>query len=132
VALSINRKTPGAALTGAATVTYEVAFSDVVNGVDATDFSVIKTGTATGTVGAVNGSGGTYTVDVTGITGAGTLRLDLNSTGTGIKDGCNNDIQGGYTGQTYDIETTAPTVTSITRGGPERPKIDILPFLLIM
>ena len=43
------------------------------------------------------------------------MRLDLNGTGTGIRDGCNNDIESGYTsGQTYTIDDTPPTITSIT------------------
>jgi len=36
--------------------------------------------------------------NVLGVTGDGTLRLDLNSSGTGITDAAGNGISGGYTG----------------------------------
>lgn len=58
---TINRKSPAKELSRAAPVTYEVTFSDNVTGVDASDFTLTKTGTLTGgTVGAVSGSGSTY------------------------------------------------------------------------
>jgi hypothetical protein len=60
----------------------------------------------------VNGS--TYTVTVNGITGDGTLRLDLNGSGTGIADTPGNAITAGYTsGQIYSFDHTAPAVSSV-------------------
>ena len=53
------------------------------------------------------------------VTGQGTLRLDLNASGTGIKDAAGNAISGGFTGgQTYTVDLVAPTVISIIRQNP--------------
>ena len=73
-ALSINA--PGSAVTSSASFT--VTFNQPVTGVDAADFNLIATGTvANGTISSVSGSGATYTVNVTGITGSGSLGLNL-------------------------------------------------------
>ena len=72
--LSINA--PGSAVTNSAAFT--VTFNQSVTGVDAADFNLVATGTvANGTISSVTGSGATYTVNVTGITGSGTLGLNL-------------------------------------------------------
>ena len=63
---------------------FTVAFSGPVTGVDASDFSLTTTGTAAGTVASVTGSGSVYTVTVDSVTGDGTLRLDLDGSGTAI------------------------------------------------
>ncbi len=93
---------------------FTVTFSEAVTGVDASDFSLHDTGTVAGTIAsvvAVNPS--TYTVTVNGVTGDGTMRLDLNSSGTGIADLATNPIAAGFTaGQTYTIDHTAPTTTT--------------------
>ena len=107
---SINRV--GSATTNATSVDYTVTFSETVTGVNAGDFTLISAG-ASGSIAAVSGSGSTYTVTVSGITGDGTLRLDLNNVGTGIADVAGNAITGGYTsGQTYTIDNTAPAAPS--------------------
>jgi len=126
--ISSNRQSPTTATTSATSVTYRVTFSEKVTGVDTTDFAVTTvTGAVTGSV-ASNGvspvgtAGDTYDVTVSSITGEGTLRLDLNPTGTGIKDAAGNAISGGYTGgQTYTIQAadlTAPMVVSSNRQSP--------------
>ena len=57
---------------------FTVTFNQSVTGVDAADFNLIATGTvANGTISSVTGSEAIYTVNVTGITGAGTLGLNL-------------------------------------------------------
>ena len=57
---------------------FTVTFNQPVIGVDATDFNLISTGSvANGTITSVFGSGDTYTVNVNGITGTGTLGLNL-------------------------------------------------------
>jgi hypothetical protein len=103
-----------AAVSGSAvSTTYTVNFSESVTGVDSSDFVLTATGTASGTVSAVTGSGGTYTVTVNGLTGDGTLRLDLKTSGTGIQSGASVAINGGYTsGQTYLLDHTAPAAPS--------------------
>lgn len=117
---SINRQTPSNATTNATSVVYRVTFSESVSNVDITDFNIITTLTATGTISAVSASSGT-TIDVTvnAINGNGTIRLDLKANGTGIVDGVNNAISGGFTtGQTYTIDVIAPSVSSINRQTP--------------
>ena len=73
-ALSIT--TGSGAVTTSASFT--VTFNQPVIGVDTADFNLIPTGSvAGGTISSVTGSGDTYTVNVTGITGNGTLGLSL-------------------------------------------------------
>ncbi|HEU5081551.1 MAG TPA: MBG domain-containing protein [Opitutaceae bacterium] len=112
---SIVRSGGASATVNASTnsVSYTVTFSESVSGVDATDFSLTATGTASANIASVSGSGTTYTVTADSISGDGTLRLDLNGSGTGIKSGNNVDIATGYTsGQTYTLDHTAPFAPS--------------------
>ncbi|MBI3382830.1 MAG: DUF4347 domain-containing protein [Aquabacterium sp.] len=109
-------RTGGAAATVAASgtsVSYTVTFDQAVTGVDTSDFSLTATGTASGSVASVTGSGTTYTVTVNTLSGDGTLRLDLNSSGTGIQNGGSVAILSGYTsGSTYTLDHTAPNAPS--------------------
>jgi hypothetical protein len=122
--ISINRQSPVNSSTNAASVTFRAIFSKKVNGVDRTDFSLIPvsgnvTGTLSSNVTPVGTDGTTYDVTVNSITGNGTLRLDLNSSGTGITDVTGTAITGGFVGgQTYTIDQTAPVVASINRQSP--------------
>ncbi len=76
--LSINRTTPAAAVTNAGSVTYTITFSEVVTAVNAADFQLALGGTVAATVTQVTPvSGAVYTVTVSGITGNGTLVLNL-------------------------------------------------------
>ncbi|RXN90332.1 hypothetical protein C7R54_12510 [Achromobacter aloeverae] len=93
-------------------LSYTVTFSEAVAGVDASDFALSTTGTAAGRIVSVSGSGTTYTIFVDSLSGDGTLRLDLNGSGTGIRNGGGVDIAAGYSGgQTYTLDHTAPSVT---------------------
>ncbi len=87
---------------------FTVNFSESVTGVDASDFTVATRGTAdTGfTVTPVSGS--VYTVTVDGVSGTGTLGLNLNASGTGINDLAGNAISGGFTGGNYAIDPALP------------------------
>jgi hypothetical protein len=101
-------------------VSYTVTFSQSVNGVDAGDFTLTTTDSAAGTIDSITGSGDTYTVTVTGISGDGTLRLDVNNSGTGIENGSAIGIIGGYAaGQTFTLDHTAalaPSTPAMTAG----------------
>ena len=104
---------PSTLSTSAASASYAVTFDSAVTGVDAGDFTLTSTGTATGTISGISGSGTTYTVDVTGLAGDGTLRLDLKGSGTGIQNGASVAIAGGYTaGQTFTLDHTSPSAPS--------------------
>ncbi|NCI49459.1 T9SS type A sorting domain-containing protein [Sediminibacterium roseum] len=99
---SINRVT--ASRTNATSLSYTVTFAHSVTGVDASDFTLVKTGTADGTVGTPTGSGTTWTVPVTGISGDGNLRLDFTSP-SGITPAAGASFT---SGQTYSLDHTAP------------------------
>ncbi|HZP65841.1 MAG TPA: DUF4347 domain-containing protein [Rudaea sp.] len=104
----------GTSPTNASSLDFTVTFSESVTGVDPTDFTLTATGSAAGLVSSVSGGGAVYTVTVTNVSGDGTLRLDLNPSGTGISDLATNPIQGGFTaGQTYTVDHTPPSVVSI-------------------
>lgn len=112
---SIVRAAGASALVpGSATqIEYTVTFSEAVTGVDANDFALTSYGTAFGTIASVSGSGATYTITVSGISGDGSLRLDLKSSGTGIQ-GTSSNIAGGYTnGQTFTLDHTAPVTPTV-------------------
>ncbi len=118
--LSINRLTPSGASTNAASVVFRMTTSESVSGVDVGDFTLTASGTAAGTVASISAVSPTiYDVTVNGTTGAGTLRLDLNDSGTGIVDGFGNTVAAGFTGgETYSLDRVAPTVMSINRLTP--------------
>src|SRR5690606_15945650 len=75
----------------ATSISYSVNFNKSVTGVSTEDFQLTTTGTVTGNVNAVSGSGSSYTVTVNYILGIGTIRLDL-------KGGTNIANTNGYTG----------------------------------
>ena len=101
--------------TGASSVSYTVTFSESVSGVDASDFSLIFTGSASGSIASVTTlNGQTYVVVVNGITGNGTLGLNLRNGGTGIADNAGNTLGGGLTGPAYAIDRTLPAVSSVS------------------
>ncbi len=108
--------TAGANPNNAASETFTVTFSEAVTGVRAGDFAPVNSGTVTETVLTVTPvSGSVYTVTAAGVTGDGTLGLDLDSSGTSIADLATNAINGGFTaGQTYTVDHTAPTLAAMT------------------
>jgi hypothetical protein len=82
---TINSLTPNVTSTSGTTVTYTETLSAAITGLATSNFTLTTTaGSATGTVGTPTTSNGglTWTIPVTGITGLGTIRLDVvNSTG---------------------------------------------------
>src|SRR5205823_14979507 len=96
-----------------------------VTGVDAGDFVLTTSGLSGATITSVAGSGTTYTVTVGSYSGNGTLRLDV-ADNDSIIDGSNNPLGGPgvgtgnfTTGQSYTIDSTPPTVSSIVRAGSD-------------
>ncbi|HDS1679051.1 TPA: DUF4347 domain-containing protein [Pseudomonas putida] len=95
-------------------VRFTVTFSEEVSGVDASDFNLVFGGSAAGSISSVTAlDGHTYTVVVGGLSGLGSLRLDLANSGTGILDAAGNAIAGGLTGASYSIDRIAPSVVSV-------------------
>ncbi|WP_150119187.1 Ig-like domain-containing protein [Massilia sp. NR 4-1] len=94
---------------GGSSISYVVTFSENVSGVDAGDFVLTADGNATGTIAGVSGSGSTYIVTVTGMSGEGSLRLDLKDSGTGIQNAGNVALASGFTsGQSYTLNNVVP------------------------
>ncbi|WP_164891087.1 T9SS type A sorting domain-containing protein [Botryobacter ruber] len=126
VVQSIKRQSPATETTSATSVVFRVTFSELVFGVDASDFTVVTSSGLTaqltsGAVAAAGKEGREYDVTVSSVLGDGTLRLDLKASGTGIVDEADNAISGGYSiGDTYIIrqDVTPPVVQSIKRQSP--------------
>jgi LPXTG-site transpeptidase (sortase) family protein len=123
VVSSINRADGNP--TNAASVNFTVTFSESVNGVSTSNFSVNTSGGVAGaSITGISGSGATRTVTVNTGTGDGTIRLDL-SNNTGITDTIGNAlVTNTFTGQSYTIIKSGPTVTigtpslTATNAGP--------------
>jgi hypothetical protein len=116
--LSINRVT--ATPTNLASVQFLVTFSESVTGGANSNFSLTTQGVNGASITSVTGSGNTRTVTVNTGTNSGgnthTIRLNM-ANGTGITDLAGNTLSGTFpiNGQTYTIDKTAPTVSSINR-----------------
>ena len=110
-ALSLTRKTANPILTASAG--FKAIFSEDVTGVDLTDFEVILTGAATGslsTISQVNAR--TYDITVNGISGEGTIGLNLKNDQS-ILDAANNPLVGIFTGEVY-VTNLSPTDITIS------------------
>ncbi len=108
---NIVRQSPTAAVVNATTVTFRVNFSEPVKGITATAFVLTTSGATTAAIASVSSVSGTN-VDVTvnGISGNGTLRLDLKNATSGITDAAGNATTGGFTtGETYTINLSVFT-----------------------
>ncbi|RLS53984.1 MAG: hypothetical protein DWH95_13450, partial [Planctomycetota bacterium] len=88
--LSILRSAGTSASTSAA---YTVSFSESVTGVDSSDFNSTASGGVTSTSISVSGSGSTYTVTISGITGTGSISLNLIDNDT-IKNSASQSLGG--------------------------------------
>ena len=101
---SIARMQPGP-VTTADTLKWRVTFTQAVTGVDPADFALTQVdGSATAVTLTVTAGANAaeYLVSATGVTGVGTLRLDVKSSGTGIVNGDSHALAGGFTfGQSY-------------------------------
>ncbi|WP_054658613.1 fibronectin type III domain-containing protein [Stenotrophomonas pictorum] len=102
------------------TVNFTASFSEGVTGVSTDDFTLVGTGSATGSIASASGSGSSYTVTVNGITGNGTLKLNLNAS-TNISDTAGNSGLAAFTaGTTHTVAIAtapgAPTIGTATAG----------------
>ena len=105
----------------ATSVTFTVAFNEAVSNVSTDDFTLVTTGSATGTISAVSASSGTsIDVTVSGIAGDGTLEVNLNGS-TNIVDAAGNSGPAAFTsGSTHTVAIPtapgAPTIGTATAG----------------
>ncbi|MBV1922740.1 MAG: T9SS type A sorting domain-containing protein [Flavobacteriaceae bacterium] len=106
-------------------VDFTVIFNENANNVSLDDFTLVTEGTATGTMASISGSANTYIIDVDGISGEGSIRIDLNA-GTDIEDDAANSPPDPFTdGEVHivspcDVETfesSAVFDNTFTRGG---------------
>uniref|UniRef100_UPI0040473EFD T9SS type B sorting domain-containing protein n=2 Tax=Roseivirga sp. TaxID=1964215 RepID=UPI0040473EFD len=115
--VSISRAGSNPVLTASAG--YVVTFSENVTGVEITDFEIVLTGSAIGTIGAVNPTDAkTYEVTVTGISGQGSIGLNLKDDDS-ILDNAGNALagtglgNGNFVGQVY-VTNFLPTDLSLS------------------
>ncbi|MBI2948549.1 MAG: hypothetical protein HYY23_12980, partial [Verrucomicrobia bacterium] len=105
---------PSSTLTASASVTYTVDYADAnfnTSTLTAANVTLNKTGTASGTA-SVTGSGGSFTVTISGITGDGTLGISLPA-GTATDLAANSAPA--VTSATFTVDNNPP---SVTIGGP--------------
>jgi len=109
--VSLTRQT--ASPTNLTTPVWQIVFSQAIDGLSAGNFNIVQTGLGgTQVLSAVATSGPpstTWNLSVATVTGSGPIRLDL------VNDtGLTHDITNlPFTGETTDIDQTAPTLTSI-------------------
>ena len=95
----------------ATTVDYPVTFAAAFATPPSTgDFTL--TGAASGTINTITGSGTTFDVNVTNVSGNGTLELDM----TGGRDASPTISNVPFTGGAYTIDNTAPTLAYLFYG----------------
>lgn len=106
--------------TTAASVDFTVTFGEDVIGVDLGDFTLSTTGVTGAGITSLSGSGASYTVAVDTGSGDGRIRLDLLDNDS-IADTAGNLLggtgsgNGDFAGEAYQIDRTAPSVSSIVR-----------------
>ena len=110
---SIARSDPAVEVTNRTSLVFQIAFSEDVTDVDASDFVLSPDSTGTGSVTGLAGSGSAYSATVA-VTADGTFNLDIaaghgiiDSSGTGLAD------TAPLTDHTYTVNRTAPTFTPI-------------------
>lgn len=108
----------GPAAPGDTTLNFTLSFDEAVSGVDVSDFSLIATGNASGTVlSVVQIDAQTYRISVGNITGLGSLSLGLNAQGSGIGDQAGNALAVSLAGAAQNVGV--PSVRNQDAGDPE-------------
>lgn len=121
IAPTVSSITPaGGAVSSDTAVDFIVDFSEPVHNVSIDDFSRVVTGSAMGSISTVSASSGDpLTVTVAGISGSGTLKLNLNGS-TNIVDDAGNSIAAYSSGTTHTVNIItapdAPTIGSVVAG----------------
>lgn len=111
----------GSPAASATSMAFTVNFNELVGNISTDDFTLVSTGTAAGNIASVSAaSGSSVDVTVSGISGNGTLRLNLNA-GTNIQDVAGNISPAAYSsGATHTVfiptAPSAPTIGTATAG----------------
>ena len=127
--VSILRSVPAVPATNATGVSYQVTFSEAVTGVNTADFQVVDTGTVAGSitqVTAVNGS--VYTVTIGGISGNGTLGLNLAAKNS-IQDQAGEPLSPFNPAVNYNAGTSPFAVAVADLNGDGRPDLIVANLL---
>lgn len=112
-----------ASSTNATSVTYTVTFNKSVSGVTQADFALAASGVTGAAITGIAGSGATYTVTASTGIGNGSLGLNLIDSAAQISDAAGNTLGGGngggilFTGESYTIDRTLPTIVSVLPDG---------------
>ncbi|WP_438811106.1 Ig-like domain-containing protein [Rhodopirellula halodulae] len=125
----------GTPTASAATIEYNVTFSEAVDGVDLTDFTLISSGVVGAGIASVDGSGTSYVVEVSAGGGEGTVQLALNDNDT-IADLASNPLGGvgvgtQQTGPVHQVENSPPSVVSITSEQSTPTNADLIDFTVV-
>lgn len=101
-------------------ISFTMSLGESVSNVSTDDFTLVGTGTASGTIASVSAStGSVFSVNVTGISGNGTLRVNLNGS-TNIVDDVGNGAPAYSSGSTHAVAIPtapgAPTIGTATAG----------------
>ncbi len=109
---TINIGSPSTNLTNTGPVTYTITYSgaDTVE-LDVVDITLDATGGASGSIGVTGNGTEPRTVTISSITGNGTLGITIAS-GTAA-DNAGNEAPGAGPSDTFDVDNTAPTATSL-------------------
>ncbi|NUP88711.1 MAG: hypothetical protein HUU25_02690 [Candidatus Sumerlaeia bacterium] len=106
---------PSAALTTGGPVTFEVTYSGATTvDLQTGDVTLDTTGTATGTVSVIDGATATPIVEISGVTGDGTIGITLAA--DVAQDAAGNGDPGAGPSATFTVDNTSPEATAITPG----------------
>ena len=114
-AVTVDHTGPSAvAVTPVSTTEFNVLFDEPVTGFDSfSDLDITTTGTVAVTGATFSGSGDSYTVTLTGVTGDGTLSLAVGGA-SDVEDALGHPLDDSVVGGPVGIGNVAPYVVSIT------------------
>src|SRR5205814_1669958 len=107
---SVTISAPSTSVTASGPITYTVTYADLhfnASTLSLSDITLNKTGSANGSL-ALSGSGTSYTVTISGVTGDGSLGISI-AAGTATDTVGNSALAA--TSATATVDNTAPTVT---------------------
>jgi len=106
--------------TSSATVTYSVQFSENVSGVDAGDFTLVKSAGVQGSVlGVTSTDARNYTITLGTLGGSGDIALHFTASGSGVADLAGNALAGEADGAPYQLVSVSGVMPVVPRPEPE-------------
>ncbi|MEW5835206.1 MAG: Ig-like domain-containing protein, partial [Pseudomonadota bacterium] len=115
-----------ATTTGRDGVSYTITFSEDVTGLSAGDLQLVTGGTVQASIASLTAvDGHTYVVELGGVAGTGSLRLDVGT--SGIADLAGNALPAGAQGEAYTIGGVTPVVLSSASASAPAPLPAFMP-----